>query len=384
MQWTPVSLSPRGGVVDDRFDSRRFEISHLVMLITEECNLRCDYCYIRKVPRTMSEQTAAQSVDFLFENGRSDGPLGIVFFGGEPLLEPGLIEFIHDRATARAAEAGRRATFSMTTNATLLHERNVALLRRLGVKVRISLDGIGASHDRHRRTVAGRGSFGLIERHLDRVRSLPAVSVRLTVTPETASELVQSMEWLVARGFEHIAFSPVVEADWDARSIADLVQARIGLAELERSTGVPILELTDAEQQLCGTGAQFGCGAARNFVAIDSQGHMYPCHRFIGYFRNGRAQRVGHVATGYDDARRSRYIAANHLSTHSGCGAGLFDEDEQSRECRNCGLLSECASRCMAINEHMTGDPTQPHPINRVLAQAAVSTTMHALEHCGC
>ena len=381
----PVQLTAKPPPVDERFRSDRHALFSLVMLITEQCNLRCDYCYIRKVPRRMSDEIADASVDFLLAHAApAPAPVSICYFGGEPLLEPRLVERIHAHTSAAAAAQGRSATFTMTSNATLLNERNAALIERLGIGLRVSLDGIGAAHDRHRRTVGGKGSFRLIERNLDRIALLPGVSVRLTVGPETAASLPESIAWLVDRGFKRIAFSPVTEAAWTAPAAAALLEGLVELRRLQQSfgNGASISNITKTDGRLGRADAGFGCGAARGMVAVDASGFVYPCHRFIGYFENGPAQRIGDVRTGFDTTARERYIAANHISNHTGCGSGLFRPDvaPAERACGSCSLHSVCGTACMALNEHLTGDPRRPHPVNRLLAQVEAAAHLAALD----
>ncbi len=385
-----LSGSPGAGESDRCFRSECSPVHDLVMLITEQCNLRCDYCYTGKRPGRMTEETAEQSIRFLLDHAPpAPQPVSVTYFGGEPLLEPDLIEFVHERLTQEAASEGREAKFSMTTNATLLNRRNAEMIERLGIGVRVSLDGIGESHDRHRRTIAGRGSFKLITRHLDIIRSLPAVSVRLTVSPETAAELPASIEWLINEGFGRIAFSPVIEAEWSEDALAHLLVAEQALNSLDARSLDKISHITRTKERIGITAQRWGCGAARGFVAVDVAGFIYPCHRFVGYSRNGEAQRIGHVATGFDTARREYYLAANHSTSRHGCGHGLFEESiaETDKACRSCRLLSVCGSNCMAVNEYMTGDPMRPHPINRVLAQIDVASALRrsgsTTEPCG-
>ena len=46
----------------------------------------------------MTEETAEQAIRFLLDHAApAPAPVSVTFFGGEPLLEPRLIEFIHER-----------------------------------------------------------------------------------------------------------------------------------------------------------------------------------------------------------------------------------------------------------------------------------------------
>lgn len=184
------------------FLSQNHSLDHLVILITEECNLRCGYCYINNKPGTMSKNTALKAVELLFAENKPPNDVSIAFFGGEPLLKPKMIEFIHDYAINKSEETRRKISFSMTTNGTLLSEENAEMIERLGIKVTISLDGIKESHDKHRRTITGEGSFHLIEKNIKRALRLPNISVRLTVSPETAAILPQNIEGYLKKGSE--------------------------------------------------------------------------------------------------------------------------------------------------------------------------------------
>jgi uncharacterized protein len=355
------------------------------MLLTEQCNLRCTYCYIDKNPKRMSQQTADQTVDFLFAHAGNEKQVVICFFGGEPLLAPDLIERVASQAKQRASQAHKIARFSITSNATLLTEKSVELLQRHQIKLTVSLDGLPEEHDRHRKLVNGEGSFQLFQRNLERLVSL-SPNIRLTVTPGTAPSLQKSVEWLIDRGLDQINFSPVYEAGWDDEKLSAYYDAldrvyRYQIDSLRQKRSFRLGNLFTLEDEMTSVmGREFGCGAARRMVAIDAQGYLYPCHRFVGYFRNGTAQRIGHVGSGFDADRREYYIESCHRPSHKGCGNGLFDEQvaPEDKKCTSCSLSPGCGSSCMAVNEHMTGDPRKPDPIHRVFSQ--IHASLH-LEH---
>ncbi|NOK19562.1 PapB family radical SAM/SPASM ranthipeptide maturase [Corallococcus carmarthensis] len=367
------------------FRSESHSLSALTMLLTEQCNLRCTYCYIDKNAKRMSRETAERSIDFLFAHAGDEKQLAICFFGGEPLLAPDLLDYVATEAKRRAKEAHKVMVFSITTNATLLTESRVALLQKHRVGVTVSLDGLPEEHDRHRKLVNGEGSFQLIERNLERLVSL-SPTIRLTVTPETAPSLQKSVAWLVERGLTKISFSPVFEAAWDEETLSTYYDAlgslyRYQVEGLKRDASYRVGNLFNLEDEMTSVmGRGFGCGAARKMVAIDAQGFMYPCHRFVGYFRNAEAQRIGHVASGFDVDRRGYYIESCHRSTHTGCGSGLFEAKvaPEEKQCTTCSLSPGCGSACMAVNEHMTGDPRKPDPIHRVFSQ--IHASLH-LDH---
>ncbi len=66
-------------------EEHRFSPVWLVdMLITEDCNCRCDYCFIQgKRPKRMTEEIVKATVDFLLLKSRHLRKVEILFFCGE-------------------------------------------------------------------------------------------------------------------------------------------------------------------------------------------------------------------------------------------------------------------------------------------------------------
>ncbi|HYZ72065.1 MAG TPA: radical SAM protein, partial [Chthoniobacterales bacterium] len=106
-----------------------FPLQTLVLNLTNQCNLSCQYCYEfgeDKVAtpegkkKFMDLETAKASVDFLLEQSAGRHAVHITFFGGETLMNFPLLKRVVGYATERAASQGRFIDFSLTTNATLL------------------------------------------------------------------------------------------------------------------------------------------------------------------------------------------------------------------------------------------------------------------------
>jgi len=89
-----------------------FPLQSLVMNLTNQCNLSCQYCYEfgdDKVatpegkPKFMDMATAKASVDFLLEQSSGRKAVHITFFGGETLMNFPLLEQVVKYASRRAA-----------------------------------------------------------------------------------------------------------------------------------------------------------------------------------------------------------------------------------------------------------------------------------------
>lgn len=366
-------------------NTRPEELTSFVLFITEKCNLRCDYCFVSKRRRHMSTETIDASVDFIFNASSSPSrKISICFFGGEPLMVPKTIEYICERALERSAQDNREVSFSMTSNGTLINNRNLKLIQKYDIKTKVSIDGIGEAQDRHRKQVNGTGSFDLIVKNIDNLLSLPGVTIRVTVTPDTVTSLIHSIHWLADKGFKHIFFTPVVEAEWSEISLAALYDCYRALLayQIEKKGEVRIKNvIRDHDRLLRGDTRTYGCGAAVRMAAIDTEGFLYPCQRFVGYFRNSGKCRIGDVYNGIHHEKRNYYIENNRIDTHTDCGIGLYLQNTSvsDRKCQNCRLFPVCHSSCIAINEFMTGNPNVPSPINRILAQIAATNCLTLL-----
>jgi len=148
-------------------------IATVALNVAGGCNLSCDYCYLGREPRSsllMSDETARKAIDLLLAESFGERSVSVVFFGGEPLLNPGLIARIADYARLRAGDAGRDVSFHMTTNGTLLTREVAEMLQAADVRVLVSIDGAADAHDAHRLFPNGAGSY---QRIIENVGRLP-------------------------------------------------------------------------------------------------------------------------------------------------------------------------------------------------------------------
>ncbi len=150
-------------------------LTQLVLSVTDQCNMRCSYCaYSGGYANTrvhsnasMPWRTAQAAIDY-FLSHRVRGQAELSFYGGEPLLEPELLQQCMAYTYDRAPEV----TFGATINGTLLTDETIDLLARRNVRLLISLDGPEALHDRERRLIGGQPTFARILDNVRRMRSL--------------------------------------------------------------------------------------------------------------------------------------------------------------------------------------------------------------------
>ena len=149
------------------------EVDMFILSITEQCNLRCTYCcYSGEYPGNRTHSSLSMSREDINEiysfiqQTATKRPLHIAFYGGEPLLQYGLVQYAIEKGIE---QWGDEVTYSVTTNATLLTIEKIDWLIFHNVKLEISIDGTAMFHDRHRVDQTGKGSFYRVHQALTHI-----------------------------------------------------------------------------------------------------------------------------------------------------------------------------------------------------------------------
>jgi cyclic pyranopterin phosphate synthase len=160
-----------GAALHDRYGRR---VTYLRVSITDRCNLRCFYC----LPRACAArwEHAALGLDELAAVVRVGVGLGIGkirITGGEPLVRPGVVDFVR----ALSAIPGI-ADLALSTNGTLLAEQ-AAALRAAGLgRVNVSLDSLRPAVFR---AISGRDDLGRVVAGIAAARAVGLAPVKLNV-----------------------------------------------------------------------------------------------------------------------------------------------------------------------------------------------------------
>jgi uncharacterized protein len=143
-------------------------IHDLVVKVAELCNLNCDYCYLYQHadksflhrPKVMAVEVFEKLLQRVREYCDRHAPhrVELIFHGGEPtLIGPNRLSDFANRA--RDTLGDRLAGLGMQTNATLLDEKWIEVIRSQHISVGVSLDGPPEIHDARRRDRQGSGSY---------------------------------------------------------------------------------------------------------------------------------------------------------------------------------------------------------------------------------
>jgi uncharacterized protein len=249
--------------------------------MTSDCMLRCSYCYVPKSKRAMSEDVARAAVDAVFRSAVGHGfrSVKIKYAGGEPTLNMSALQAAHQRAEQQAEVCGLPLTEILLSNGVALTQPILAYLHAAGIKLMISLDGVGAAHDRQRPTANGRGSFALVASAIDRACAAglqPDLSV--TVTAENASALAQTALFALQKGLRFNFNLCRQDSDGlgqDERIIPELRAALAAIAER-----LPSYRIIDGliDRSTFAYPHDRACGAGISYLVVDEYGGVHQCH----------------------------------------------------------------------------------------------------------
>ena len=314
---------------------------HYTLHLTNRCNLRCDYCYVERGETDMSVETARAAVDLA---GRGAKRAGIIFFGGEPLLRRALILDTVAAARRREQEGNCRYFFKITTNGILLDDDFLAFARREGLFIALSLDGLRASHDAHRKDAQGCGTYDRVSETARRLLKVkPYSPVLMTVRPDTLRGYADGVEALFGLGFAYVIASMDYSADWRDEHLPELERQYERLAKLyERKTlkeekfYFSPFEVKISSHVNNRTYCHERCELGLRQLSVGPDGSLYPCVQFV----RDPAFCVGDVRSGIDEAKRQALYAYN---------------EQEKPGCDRCGIRARCNHYCACLNRQATG-----------------------------
>ena len=324
----PVASPPR----------KRIPLTTLVLNVTSTCNLSCTYCYeygedkiveASRKPRFMNEETARQSVDFMFAEAGDSPMVHLTFFGGETLLNFKVLRSALAYAREKATTLGKTVDVSLTTNATLLREEIIDWIVEHDVGVTVSMDGGREQQDQFRVFKNGMGSYDVvlpnIQMLLERHRKRP-VGARVTQTKQNLDVESIYRHLRDELGFWEVGFAPVTTS-WqrDYAIQEDGFEAMLGqfqrlahewLQDALSGRHHGFSNVRDTVEEIHkGMSKAYPCGAGLGLMGVATDGDVALCHRFAG----SDTHKIGSVTEGVDRAKQEDFLMRHHIANKTDC-----------------------------------------------------------------
>ncbi len=345
-------------------------LKQLTLQVTQQCNLRCAYCvysgnyYTREhSDKKMPWEIALKALDYMISHSTETEEVCFSFYGGEPLLEFEMIK----KSVLYVEEnmEGRKFTFAMTTNGTLLNPEVAEFLAEHKFSLAISLDGSKEEHDANRCFRNGTGSFDIIEKNIMYIKEhfhdfWENIQFLITLNPKSNLEHIltffETSEMLPHKLLQFNELSDTnlkndalvrYEADYTTNMRFMYLKALWALAgQYDKKKVDPVLQriLFDREQfaEELKKSACLACkahpggpcipGIKRLFVSVD--GTFFPCEK-VDETLPGMV--IGTIEEGLDIEKMSRVINIGKLT---------------AERCMDCIAFQNCRI-CI---ERITGD----------------------------
>lgn len=337
------------------FKQRSTVVKALCLHVAHTCNLNCSYCFASQGKyhgerALMSFKTGKRALDFLIENSGTRTNLEVDFFGGEPLMNWGVVKQLVAYARTQEPIHHKKFRFTLTTNGVLIDDDVIDFANKEMSNVVLSLDGRKEIHDRLRVDYAGNGSYDRIVpkfQKLVEARGGKNYYMRGTFT-HANTDFTNDILHMADLGFTELSMEPVVCAPGDAAALTqeDLpilfeqyeLLAKEMIHRKKEGRGFTfyhyMLDLTGGP---CIYKRISGCGSGTEYMAVTPWGELYPCHQFVG----DEHYSLGNIWDGVTNtALRDEFKCCNAYARP---------------ECSDCWAKLYCSGGCAANAYHATG-----------------------------
>lgn len=261
--------------------------------ITNACNLDCPYCYVRKSSARMSEATGLQAIESIFHTAQQHGfkRVKLKYAGGEATLHFKLVRRLHQRAAELAAETGLALKEVVLSNGVHLRPADATWLAANGVKLMISLDGVGEMHNRLRplSTHAPFNTFHHVQHTIDNVLLPLGIKpdVTMTVTAVNAPGAADLIKWtLIERDLptsfnfyrQNLLSATRAELDLEEKTLIEGMLAAYAVIEQHLPERPFLNGLLDRVQAEAHTHT---CGVGQSYLVITHEGRLAQCQMHL-------------------------------------------------------------------------------------------------------
>lgn len=346
-------------------------IKQITFQVTEDCCLRCTYCYQHgKSNNKLSWKIAKQLIDDLlfdkYDYINSSNTIGIVldFIGGEPFMEIELIDKIVEYTFNKMIELNHPWLYysmvNLCSNGVLYTTPKVQeFFKKYSYLtfLSISIDGNKELHDSCRIDLNGNGSYDkAIEAvKLYRKQFNREPLTKMTLSPNNIQYLSKAIFNLINENYKEIHLNCAYESGWtikhakimynELKIVSDFIidnnlYNKIYISLFEEQIGCPIPEYEN--ENWCGGTTKGG------HISLNYTGKLFPCIRYMGSSLNGKQEPIyiGEVGLGILVTQKDKenYEKINNITRRS----------QSTDECFYCPIAEGCGW-CSAYNYEETG-----------------------------
>lgn len=304
------------------------------MIVTQECNLACKYCYMSNEKAYMSKDVVdlmkKYISDLLYDF--KTNTYSIVFFGGEPLLNWDIIKYIVNNFK----NDSRLERFVLLTNGIRLTEEKKKWLTDNNVGISVSFDGLWNESNRVFTNENPSLDFYLKNKEL-----FEGISPKIMVSPKCIDSLCDNYDFFIREFNNYFPdFSLVRDDIWTENDIQKFKKElrKLTLKQIENINngietlvGFYSLAFSDIIFNSKHSKRHFGCFAGVNGLAVFPNGDIYPCGRF------GSAKRYKLYELNKDKLIKFENVILSNPQSYDPCVI---------EDCKECDIYQWCNAGC--------------------------------------
>lgn len=259
--------------------------------VTNACNLDCPYCYVRKSSARMSDEIGLRAIESVFRSAQQHGfkQVKLKYAGGESTLHFNLVRRLHEHARELSITTGLGLREVVLSNGVHLRPDDADWLIEQGVKLMISLDGVGELHNRLRPQKGGGDTFDQVEYTIDQILLPRGVrpDVTMTVTRLNALGAAEVARWaMIDRGLplsfnfyrQNMLSASRTDLALEESIIIDGILAAYAMIEAHLPTRPFFNGLLDRVQA---EAHSHTCGVGQSYVVITHTGQLAQCQMHL-------------------------------------------------------------------------------------------------------
>ena len=274
--------------------------TNIILGLTNQCQLNCNYCFVKQNPKTMTLNIAEDALKWGQKNGEH---ITVTFFGGEPLLcfdsiiKP-LVEKYNDQFS-----------WNITTNGIMLSEDIIDFFYKYNICTLLSFDGVPEVQNTQRSN-----SFDQILKNIPYLLlRFPNTTMRATVTKDSLPYLYETVLMAEELGFSSIFFGENAYENWGEKEaqiikkefekICLYIYKKLMNKEIPIKVD-PIIRYFQNDNNICFDNRILRCGLGTTSCGITPTGKIVSCQEKISTELNV----IGDIYNGISPILHKQYL----------------------------------------------------------------------------
>lgn len=174
-------------------------INEIRFNLTEQCNLRCDYCYLDFKNKSLDILEAKNIIDFLLSQDWNNKIIS--FFWWEPLLEFDILKELVEYSNLKSLELSKNIFYKIATNWLLFNKEILDFLKKNNFEIHLSINWTKYIHNKTRDN-----SFSKIEEKISLFNDYENIVVLMVIFPNHIFSLEESIKQIKTFWFSKLSF----------------------------------------------------------------------------------------------------------------------------------------------------------------------------------